>query len=102
MKMATEFSQINAWLKKLNLNINQLSRRIVEVEKDMHHTRFWIQDMNRAKTKIDELEKKADDLDICIDETAATIASLKETLKKFIKLPDEQSQADFDNEVDKA
>lgn len=102
MKMTTEFSQINKWLKKLDSHVAQLFTRMVEMEKDMRHTRFWIQDMNTAKKKIDELEGRINDLDTCIDDAAKTVIDLKDTMKKFIKMPDEQSQANFDNEVDSA
>ena len=93
--MTTEFSKINTWLRKLD-------SRIKKVEDDTHYAKFWVQELNKQMKRISELENKCNELDQCIDEAAATISSLKETLKKFIKLPDEQSQADFNNEVDSA
>ena len=93
--MTTEFSKINTWLRKLD-------SRIKKVEDDTHYAKFWIQELNKQMKRISEMESKLDELDQCIDDAATTVNNLKATIKKFVKLPDEQSQADFDNEVDSA
>lgn len=45
---------------------------------------------------------RLNDLEVQVTKLKISMQNLKQVLKKFTKLPDEQSQADFDNEVDSA
>jgi len=83
-KMDKQHSALNDWALKV-YELEEIPRQI-----------------GRLKAYADSMNNRLDELADRVSELEDTIHSIKKTLKQFISLPDEQSQADFDREIDRA